>query len=239
MSKAMTIIISIAIGLVLYGVGYLLLKKTEEATIKDKDYEGELTEIKWSWPRLIVFTLIGVALTAVAGCSFGLNLGFILITILFFMLTIAAFVDARMMVIPFYINIVIIVLGIASIWVFPEVSLSSHLIGAAAISIPMIIINLICQKTIGRDGFGGGDIKLMLAAGLMLGVKGICSAFFMGCVAGAIVGIFSMTVLKKKGKDPIPFGPSLCIGIVLATLFGTALIDWYINIVRMSMNPPA
>ena len=237
MSLSMNIIISAVIGLVLYAVGYLLLRKTEQVTIKDKDYEGELTEIKFSVPRLIIFAVVGAVLTGLAGFAYTINLKFALVTVLFFMLALAAFVDARTMVIPFYINVVIFILGIASIWVFPEIPIHHHLLGAAVVSLPMIIINLICQKLLGRDGFGGGDIKLMLAAGLFLGTKGIFAAFFMGAIIGAVAGIISMAVLAKKGKDPIPFGPSLCIGLVLAQLFGTQLIDWYIEVIRMAMNP--
>nr|MCR5291253.1 hypothetical protein [Eubacterium sp.] len=86
MSLSMNIIISAVIGLVLYAVGYMLLRKTEQVTIKDKDYEGELTEIKFSVPRLIIFAVVGAVLTGLAGFAYTINLKFALVTVLFFML---------------------------------------------------------------------------------------------------------------------------------------------------------
>ncbi len=230
--------ISAIIGLILFGAAYPLLKKTEEMTIKDKDYDGDLKEIKWSTGRLIAMAIIGAVSVGAAGYIYGLGLKTGLLLIFYLLLTIAAFVDARTMVIPFFINVAILVLGVISIWVFPEISLLHRFIGLLVISVPMMLINLICRKVIGRDGFGGGDVKLMFAAGFLMGTKGIFAAFFMGAIVGGIIGVYSMTVLKKKGKDPIPFGPSLCIGLVLASLFGTTLIDWYIDVIRMAMNPP-
>jgi leader peptidase (prepilin peptidase) / N-methyltransferase len=34
---------------------------------------------------------------------------------------------------------------------------------------------------------------------------------------------------KVKRKKPIPFGPSIAIGALLAYFYGSDVIDWYIN----------
>jgi leader peptidase (prepilin peptidase)/N-methyltransferase len=83
--------------------------------------------------------------------------------------------------------------------------------------------------------FGGGDIKLMAAAGFLLGWKGVVTGFLIGLFVGAGIGIVLMARRKKDGKEHMPFGPSLCIGLVCAVLFGQQLIDWYINLLKSMM----
>ena len=94
----------------------------------------------------------------------------------------------------------------------------------------MLIVTLLVA-----GAFGGGDIKLMAAAGLLLGWKGTLIAFLIGLIVGAIIGIVLMSRKKKGGKEHMPFGPSLCIGLVMAVLVGNQLIDWYMNIIKNAM----
>lgn len=62
----------------------------------------------------------------------------------------------------------------------------------------------------GVDAFGGGDIKLMAAAGLFMGYKNVILAFFLGCILGAVIHVIRM---KVSGKQRVlAFGPYLCAG---------------------------
>ena len=74
---------------------------------------------------------------------------------------------------------------------------------------------------------GGGDIKLMAAAGLFLGWKGVLVAMIVGSLIGAIVSLTLIAMKKKKRKDLIPFGPFLCLGILIAAVIGPDIIQWY------------
>lgn len=76
-------------------------------------------------------------------------------------------------------------------------------------------------------GIGGGDIKLMAAAGLLLGWQKIILAFYVGAVLGAVVHPARM---KFKGKGRImALGPYLSFGIFISMLYGEKLIAWYLN----------
>jgi leader peptidase (prepilin peptidase)/N-methyltransferase len=77
---------------------------------------------------------------------------------------------------------------------------------------------------------GGGDIKLMAAAGVFLGWKGILVALLAGSLIGALVSIALMIARKKGRKDMIPFGPFLCFGIMIAVLYAPKLLDWYLGL---------
>ena len=59
---------------------------------------------------------------------------------------------------------------------------------------------------------GGGDIKLGLLMGIVLGFPLILLALFIAFVFGALVGIFLIILRRKKMKSQIPFAPFLILG---------------------------
>ena len=63
---------------------------------------------------------------------------------------------------------------------------------------------------------GGGDVKLMAACGLILGMEKILYAFYFGCVLALIVHSFHM-LLKKKGRV-VAMGPYFSVGILVVVL---------------------
>ena len=87
---------------------------------------------------------------------------------------------------------------------------------------------LIYQVSDGK-WIGGGDVKLAVGIGLLLGLQGSLLALFIASLSGSIVGIFGIIFLGKTRKDVIPFGPFLIAGTVFSFLFATNLIDWYFN----------
>ena len=73
---------------------------------------------------------------------------------------------------------------------------------------------------VSRRGLGGGDVKLMAAAGLYLGVDGVLPAMLYGSILTVLTaGV--LLLLKRIGrKDAIPLVPFLYIGMVLTMLIG-------------------
>ncbi len=91
-------------------------------------------------------------------------------------------------------------------------------------------------------GFGMGDVLLMAAGGLMLGWKATVVAAFIAIILGAIYAV----ILKVKAKNSdegeesakaFAFGPFLVIGLVLASFFGTELMDLYIDYLTVPQVP--
>ena len=97
-----------------------------------------------------------------------------------------------------------------------------HIIGALCVSVPMFLLCLVID-----GAFGGGDIKLMAAAGLFLGWQNTLLAMFFGIVFGGVYGIYLLAAKKAGKKDHFAFGPFLCAGIVIAMLFGGPVLEWY------------
>ncbi len=183
--------------------------------------------------RFYVVIILGAILSGLIGFFFGLSVKAAIFFVFFTMLTAITFVDFDTMEIPPVLSWGILPLGIIAIWAVPEIPLKDRIIGAVSVSGFMLIVALIV-----KGGFGGGDIKLMFSAGFLLGWKGIVTGFFAGLFIGAIIGVASMVKSKKGMKDHIPFGPSLCAGLVLASLIGDKLVNWYWNIIKLSLSNP-
>ncbi|WP_449537136.1 prepilin peptidase [Ferdinandcohnia sp. Marseille-Q9671] len=81
---------------------------------------------------------------------------------------------------------------------------------------------------VSKGGMGGGDVKLYAVIGLVLGWKLVLLSFFFATIVGTILGLIGMAFGKIKKGKPMPFGPSIVIGTLLAYFFGQDFIAWYI-----------
>ena len=99
-----------------------------------------------------------------------------------------------------------------------------YLIGFGAVSGFFLLVYLIT----GGRGIGGGDIKLMAAAGLLLGWKSILLSLMIAAIVATVVHLIRMAIVKA-GKM-LAFGPYLSIGIFIAFLFGDIVINWYMSL---------
>lgn len=89
---------------------------------------------------------------------------------------------------------------------------------------------LLLIAIVSRGGMGGGDIKLFLVIGIVLGTINSLVVLAIASVIGLIFGLISLRLSKRGRKTPIPFGPSIAIAAVIVHLYGEQLIDWYINL---------
>ena len=80
----------------------------------------------------------------------------------------------------------------------------------------------------GKEGMGGGDIKLLAMIGAMIGWEGVFFTIFVGSAVGTIAGIGVMAGSRLiNTKLRIPFGPFLAIGAIAYIFFGARLIYGY------------
>jgi leader peptidase (prepilin peptidase)/N-methyltransferase len=82
----------------------------------------------------------------------------------------------------------------------------------------------------GRDGMGGGDIKLLAMIGAFLGWRAVLVTLLLGSFTGALIGIGLIALRGADARVPIPFGPFLALGALCALFFGEPLIAWYLNL---------
>ncbi|MBQ8598399.1 MAG: prepilin peptidase [Lachnospiraceae bacterium] len=138
-------------------------------------------------------------------------------------LIVISVIDWRTYEIPFGCNVIIGILGIVRL-ILDLAHWYDYVIGFFAVSGLFMIAYWITR---GR-GIGGGDIKLMAAAGLLLGWKNILFALMVGSIAGSVI---HLTLMKLKNKDRVlAFGPYLALGIFVAMLYGDKIINWYLKL---------
>ena len=98
---------------------------------------------------------------------------------------------------------------------------SGYLIGFFLVSGMLLLLYIVTKG----KAIGGGDIKLLAAAGLLLGWKLVILAFFIGCILGSVIHIIRM---KLAGADKVlAMGPYLSAGLFIAMLWGNSFFDWY------------
>ncbi|AZK59462.1 Leader peptidase (Prepilin peptidase) [Candidatus Desulforudis audaxviator] len=144
---------------------------------------------------------------------------------LFAVLLIATLIDLRHGIIPDRVVLAGLVLGL------PLVALQSWaalLWGAAAFLGAGLF--MLAIAVISRGGMGGGDIKLAALMGLYLGPAGVALALFLAFLAGGTVAVLLLATGRKGRKDPVPFGPYLALGGIVAALWGREIISWYFGL---------
>jgi leader peptidase (prepilin peptidase)/N-methyltransferase len=82
---------------------------------------------------------------------------------------------------------------------------------------------------LGREGMGGGDVKLGAMLGAFLGWKVVLVAIFVAVVGGGIVATALLALDLTRRKDPIPFGPFLALGGIVGLFWGDRLLAWYMR----------
>ena len=96
--------------------------------------------------------------------------------------------------------------------------------GAAAFAV-FFLIHIVSPR-----GMGFGDVRLSFLLGLALGWLSWGHVFlglFLGFLLGAVVGASLIAFKLRSRKDPVPFGPFMAAGALMAIFAGTQLLDLY------------
>ncbi|MCD4705937.1 prepilin peptidase [bacterium] len=78
---------------------------------------------------------------------------------------------------------------------------------------------------------GGGDIRMGVLMGIMLGWKMLLMALFLSYIIGSVVSIILLLFRKKKWGSRIPFGTFLSVATIIILLWGKEICDWYFGII--------
>jgi leader peptidase (prepilin peptidase)/N-methyltransferase len=138
------------------------------------------------------------------------------------LLLVLSVIDWRTFVIPNGINLSILVLGVIRI-ATDYTNWSSYLIGLLAVGLVFLLLHL----ATGGNGLGMGDVKLVGAAGLLLGWQKMIPAILLGCILGILIHSIRM---RRGAGNKLAFGPYLSAGIWCAALFGEPFIRAYLSL---------
>ena len=177
------------------------------------------TKLSLQYPLVEFTNGLGYAIIVIVK---GVNVESILYCLCMSALLALSVIDWRTFEIPFAFNVLIGILGIIRLltdyrhWYI-------YILGFVSVSGFLFIIY---KATKGR-AMGGGDVRLMAAAGLLLGLKNIVLSLVLGCLLASVLHVLYM---KLKNKDHmLAFGPYLSMGIFISMIYGNQIIEWYVN----------
>lgn len=108
-------------------------------------------------------------------------------------------------------------------FVSPTQSIWGLLLGFLSLWVVVKIFYLITKK----HGMGQGDFKLLAVLGAWLGPTMLPLIILLSSLLGSIVGIILM---KKQGESrPFAFGPYIAIAGIIALLYGSDIVNWYLG----------
>lgn len=176
-----------------------------------------------SYPLVELLTALT---TAVLIWHFGLTAIGISAVVLTCFLIVLSVIDLRTFLLPDDLTLPLLWLGLLLNLNAMFVPLSVAVIGAVAGYLSLWAIYWVFKLLTGKEGMGHGDFKLLAALGAWLGWQALPFVLlFASCVA-AIVGIVLMVLKKHRAGTPIPFGPYLAAGGLLALLYGNMIVDF-------------
>lgn len=125
-------------------------------------------------------------------------------------------------------QVFLLLLGVVSIFI-DEYHWTSHVIGGVAGFGTFFLISFGFEKLCGREGLGGGDVKLAGVVGLLLGWERLLLGLLLSTIPASV--ILLILTRGKEGEDrQFPFAPFLVVGFGISMLFGTQMIDWYLSL---------
>ncbi len=182
--------------------------------------------IPWRYP--IVEAVTGVLLTLLLW-RFDLSPRLVPSALFVFALVVVSFIDLDHQIIPDVISLPGIVVGLLFAVIGygprPLASACGILLGGGL----LWAVAAGYHAFTGREGMGGGDIKLLAMIGAFLGWPGVLVTLMVGSFTGALVGLTLMVARGTDSRVPIPFGPFLALGGLCGLFYGHEITAWYLR----------
>ena len=142
------------------------------------------------------------------------------------------FIDLEHQIIFDRFQIILLVLGVASIFFDKDFGWLSHVIGGVVGFAVFYLISWGFEKLCGKEGLGGGDVKLAGVVGLLLGWERLLLGLLIATIPAAVIMLI-LSKGKKVENRQFPFAPFLVVGFGASMLFGTQIIGWYLSLLGL------
>jgi leader peptidase (prepilin peptidase) / N-methyltransferase len=168
-------------------------------------------------------------LSAFAAWHFGFGAAGLGALLLIWALIALTFIDIDTHLLPDSITLPLLWLGLILSFSGAFTDLRSAVIGAVAGYLALWAVYWLFKLATGKEGMGYGDFKLLSALGAWLGWQMLPLVILLASVVGAVAGI-GLIVAARHGRNvPIPFGPYLAGGGLIALLWGHDLTRSYLQ----------
>jgi len=158
---------------------------------------------------------------------FGLTLSTVVYWGFYSALLVVAGTDLSHKIIPNAITFPGIALGLISAGTILPLGFVNGMIGVLVGGGILWLLAWASPYLFGKEGMGGGDIKLLAMIGAFLGWKPAVMTIMVGSFLGSLVGVTLIVSKVIRREDYIPFGPFLVCGALVSLFFGQSLLDWY------------
>lgn len=180
--------------------------------------------------RYPLIEFIMASLFALVVYQYGLSWLTVEYLILIFGLVTAAFIDYDYMILPDELTLGGLAIGLVGAALNPERNFSEALIGVLFGGGILWLVAYVYFVFTGREGLGGGDIKLLAWLGALLGWQAIPFIILSSSIVGSIVGLAVSKKNQSSLKTMIPFGPFLALGAILYILGLKSIGIWYVQL---------
>lgn len=182
------------------------------------------TRIPLRYP--IVEFLTGV-LSAFIAWRFGFGVAALGALCFLWSLIALAFIDLDTQLLPDSITLPLLWAGLLFNLFDTFIDLESAVIGAVAGYLILWTVYWLFKLLTGKEGMGFGDFKLLAAIGAWLGWKLLPAVILLSAGVGAVIGIVLILLARHGRGTPIPFGPYLALGGLVALNWGDTLTRIY------------
>jgi leader peptidase (prepilin peptidase)/N-methyltransferase len=175
---------------------------------------------------------LGFLLMTLYGPSFAFAYYFIFV----FALVAVSFIDLDTWLIPDVISLPVMAVGLAGAWFLPGHPLLAHVLGASIGGAGLLLIAVVVEKILKKEGIGYGDVKLLAMIGAFTGVIMLHLVLLLASLQGAIVGSLWVLLRRKPPQaapdgfvpaaSAVPFGPFLSLAALEVLIFGPQLLGW-------------
>jgi len=144
---------------------------------------------------------------------------------IFFVFVLLSFYDLYFQEVPDKIILPTIAIALA-VMLFTK----THSIGdlGIGIALPLFFFGTLFLASRGQ-WLGGGDVRIGVLMGILLGWPNILVGLFLGYLLGAVYSLVGLVTGKLQRKSHIPFAPFLFAGTAIALIWGGKIVEWYLS----------
>lgn len=184
-------------------------------------------------PRYPIIEAISGILSAFAAWYFGFGPAAFGALLLIWALLALTAIDFDTQLLPDDITLPLLWLGLLFNFFGVFANLSDAVVGAMVGYLALWIVYWLFKLATGKEGMGYGDFKLLAALGAWMGWQLLPLVILLSSLVGAIVGITLIVALKHGRNIPIPFGPYLAGGGLIALFWGETLTQGYLQLLAV------
>lgn len=184
--------------------------------------------------RYPLIELASGLLSLAVAWRFGLGWETAALLVLVWGLLVLAMIDIDEQLLPDQITLPLLWLGLLVNLHGHFIGLQDAVIGAAAGYLSLWFVFQLFRLITGKEGMGYGDFKLLALFGAWLGWQMLPQIILVSSLVGALIGSLLIALRRHEGGKPIPFGPYLILGGLIALFWGEQINRAYLQFAGLS-----